>query len=163
MKDLLLQNWKGNLDYALRLVHDLGDSQIVLQPALHMNHPAWVLCHLCHYHPAILALIVGESCPDPAQHPDAPRFDEGSTPVPDTAQYPNRRELLERFRLGHEEISEALADVTIERLNEPVALVRWQSLWGATGVALAYLMLMHESVHLGQVSAWRRAQGLPRV
>lgn len=57
MKDLLLENWRVNLDYGLRLVEDLPDAQMVCQPALHMNHASWVLCHLCHYHPAILALI----------------------------------------------------------------------------------------------------------
>ena len=31
------------------------------------------------------------------------------------------------------------------------------------GNALAHTMLLHEMQHLGQLSAWRRASGLPRV
>jgi hypothetical protein len=163
MRNLLLHSWNVNLDYGLRLVDDLSGQLMVHQPSPGMNHPAWVLCHLCHYHPAIQALAAGEPCPDPAQHLDAPRFDEGSMPAPDPTQYPDKAELVGRFRQGHGEIAVAVERMNIERLNEPVSLERWRPLFGTTGVALAYLMLTHESGHLGQVSAWRRAQGLPRV
>ena len=31
------------------------------------------------------------------------------------------------------------------------------------GIWLNYLMTLHESTHLGQVSVWRRVQGMPAV
>lgn len=81
---------------------------MVYQPTPVMNHPAWILCHLCLYHPAILGLVQNESFRDPRQSPDASRYDEGSTPVPDLRQYPRKATLVEQFMQGHNEISFAL-------------------------------------------------------
>lgn len=163
MKAALLQNWDLNQKYGLELVADLAAEQMVCQPAKGMNHPAWILSHLCHYHPLILAIVRDEPCPDPAQHSDAPRFDEGSAPINDITLYPSKQELTERFRSNHELIAAAVRSMPPDHLLRPVPFERWKSQFVDTGGALQFGMLMHESVHLGQLSAWRRVQGLPRV
>ena len=42
----LLHTWDLNLGYAKRLVADIPDDQMAVQPAPGMNHAAWVLGHL---------------------------------------------------------------------------------------------------------------------
>jgi hypothetical protein len=46
MTDPLLHTWTLNLGYAKRLVADIPDDTMALQPAPGMNHAAWVLGHL---------------------------------------------------------------------------------------------------------------------
>jgi len=48
-------------------------------------------------------------------------------------------------------------------LDQAVVLERWQQFMPTAGIALPYLMLVHENTHFGQLSAWRRVQGLPSV
>jgi hypothetical protein len=42
-------------------------------------------------------------------------------------------------------------------------LPRWKEIMPTVGIALPYLLLVHENQHLGQLSAWRRVLGLPAV
>ncbi len=128
-----------------------------------MDHPAWILCHLCLYHPAILGLVRNEPFQDSSQRPDASRYDEGSTPVDDMLQYLRKATLVEEFTQGHKAISAALGQSRPGALEAPSSLDRWRQAFGTAGRALAYLMLVYESVHLGQISTWRRVQGLPCV
>ena len=163
MKSAILYNWNFNLNYGLDLVADLSEAQMVEQPYAGMNHPAWILAHLCHYHPLILAIVKNTPCPDPAEHPDAPWFDEESTPISDPSRYPIKTDLVRTFTANHAAISKAFNAMPEERLGQPVVFTRWQNMFSDTATALSFIMLMHESVHLGQLSAWRRVQGLPRV
>jgi hypothetical protein len=88
----LLHTWNLNLGYAKRLVADIPDDTMAIQPAPHMNHAAWVLGH-----------------PAP-------------TPI--------------------EEVRGFLPTL---------------------GDSFVFVMAAHENMHLGQLSAWRRVQGMGRV
>jgi len=144
---------------AERLLADIDRKRMSMQPAGVVNHPAWTLAHLIHYHPAILALIRGQAVPDPSMHPDARRFDAGSVPVDDPSLYPNKSQLLDRFRDGHRRIDAALRDAPEDRWSQPPDLARWAEGFGTTAHVLQYLMVHHEAEHLGQLAAWRRAMG----
>jgi len=158
--DLLSCGWSANLELAERLLATIADERITTQPAGVVNHPAWTLAHLVHYHPAILALVDGRTVPDPASHPDADRFDAGSTPVDDPSQYPTKAALIRRYRHGHQRIETALGQAPTDRLNQPPGLTRWTEGFGTTARVLQYLMVFHEAEHLGQLVAWRRAMRL---
>lgn len=159
----LLYCWNKNLQYGRRLVEDLTDEQMVLQPApvgnAPANHPAWVFSHLNAYLPAIQALIKGEEFDDPKQHP----FGMLSKPEADAKLYPPKAELIQEFVAGHENVGELLRDCTEEIFQQPVSLPRWSPIMPNLGTALPYVMINHENMHLGQISAWRRIQGLPSV
>lgn len=157
--DALLFGWDKNRSYGGKLVGDVPDDQMVFQPAPGMNHPAWVLCHLNAYHPVIVCLAQGRLFDDPKDHP----FGMKSKPVSDASAYPSRSQLVEVFERGHDQVTAALRSCKPDKLAGPVPLERWQSVMPSIGAALAYLMLLHESAHLGQLSAWRRVQGLPSV
>ena len=38
--------WDNGLRYALALLGDLSDEQMMLRPGGNMNHPAWILGHM---------------------------------------------------------------------------------------------------------------------
>jgi uncharacterized damage-inducible protein DinB len=49
------------------------------------------------------------------------------------------------------------------RLAGAIPLERWKQRFPLIADAVVHLMIDHESTHLGQVSAWRRAGGRPSV
>ncbi len=159
MIDPLLLCWEKNLDYAKRLVDDIRDERMVFQPGPGVNHPAWILSHLNLYHPVIVDLIQGKDFDDPKHH----RYGMLSKPVNDRSEYPAKDELIGSFVQGHQAVVEALGSADPAALNAPVTLERWKNTFKTVHVALGYLMILHESVHLGQFSAWRRVQGLRSV
>ena len=161
--DGLVFGLKKNVDYATRLVADLGESQLIQQPAglrpSPLNHPAWVLSHLNVYIPVMIALVRGEEFDDPKSHP----FGMQSKPENDRSIYPLKNELVQTFVQGHDRLAKQLANASDDVFEQPVKLARWKELMPKVGIALPYLLLLHENQHLGQVSAWRRSLGLPSV
>jgi hypothetical protein len=157
--DTLLFSWDKNLDYATKLVADVPQDRMVYQPEVGMNHPAWVLSHLNAYHPVIVSLVRGETFDDPKEHP----FGMKSKPVADVAVYPPKAQLVESFIQGHHDVTAALRTAGPGVLQGEVPLERWIRYFPSVGVVLGYLMLVHESTHFGQLSAWRRVQGMPSV
>ncbi len=155
----LLFSWEKNLGYGQRLVADLTDGQMGVQPGPGMNHPAWVLSHLNAYHPVIEHVIKGELFDDPVGH----RFGMKSKPEADRSVYASKDELVADFVAGHKRIEEALRAADDSLWAQEVVLERWQQFMPTAGIALPYLMLVHENTHFGQLSAWRRVQGLASV
>lgn len=155
----LLFSWNKNLGYGQKLVADLTDEQMVVQPGPGMNHPAWILSHLNAYHPVIEAVVKGELFDDPKDHP----FGMKSKPQADRSVYASKDELVDHFVSGHERVERALREASDSVLDQPVVLERWQQFMATAGIALPYLMLVHENTHFGQLSAWRRVQGLVSV
>ncbi len=159
----LLYGWNKNTEYAPKLVADLSEEQMwaAIAPAGQepANHPAWIFSHLNTYLPIIADLIEGREFPDPREAP----FGMLSHPESRPGVYANRSQLVEQYVAGHARVERLLraADPTV--LEQPMTLPRWAALMPQVGIALAYLMLFHEGLHLGQLSAWRRVQGLPRV
>ncbi|MEM6334081.1 MAG: DinB family protein [Planctomycetota bacterium] len=163
MRDLLVESLLtaagGNVDYAKNLTADLSAEQMVAQPAAGANHPAWVLSHLNAYHPVIAGLLQGEVPTDPIEH----EFGMRSKPVADVSAYASRDELIAAFEAGHAAMRAALEAVTEERLLAPMPIERWAKKFPHVGSMLPYVYARHEGMHLGQVSAWRRLQGLASV
>ncbi|MEM1026546.1 MAG: DinB family protein [Planctomycetota bacterium] len=161
--DSLQREWDLNTGYAADLVADLSAEQMVQQPGTDvgpgLNHPAWVLSHLHAYHPVIVALLQGESFEDPKHH----KFGMLSKPEADASVYPAKGELLAAYLAGRASVVDALQQVSAETLKATMPLERWQQKFPQRGSILPYLMAHHESLHLGQLSAWRRVQGLPAV
>ena len=71
--------------------------------------------------------------------------------------------IRDRFVSEHETIAKLLEAAGPECLENEIVLERWKAFFPTAAVALPYLMLLHENLHLGQLSAWRRIQGMPSV
>ncbi len=156
----LLLAWRRNGDYAAKLVADLDDEQMTHQPRPRMNHPAWVLKHLGAYHPVIVGLLRGGAVEDPLNHP----FGMKSAPEADLAAYGSGKdELAAAFADGHAQVEAALNAADDAVFAQGIPVERWRGPYPTVGSILGYLMLAHEGIHLGQLSAWRRVQGLASV
>lgn len=157
----ILITWRRNGAYTLRLVGDLSEAQMVAQPVPGrvLNHPAWVLSHLTLYTDVAAALSRGVSFTDPFEH----QYGQKSEPLADAAAYPSRADLIATYRASHDAAEAALAGAAEKVLTSPTPIERWRAVHPTVGDMLVTLMVKHESSHLGQLSAWRRAMGLPRV
>ncbi len=155
----LLSAWQRNGDYGRKLIADLTQAQMIVQPAPATNHPAWVMSHLIAYHGVLLALLQEKTPDDPLNH----RFGMKSKPEADASLYAGKDELLAAWVKNHEDIATALAGADESLFDQPMPIERWRKPFPKIGSVLAYVMIAHEGIHLGQLSTWRRVQGLPAV
>jgi hypothetical protein len=161
MLDAVLNTYRLNLDYARKLVADLSDEQLCAQPieGRVMNHAAFVLGHLAWTSEAGAGLL---TTPSARAAELKEQFGMGAKPVADRLQYPSKAELVKSLEDAHAHLITALSEATSEQLAQP-APERMRSRFATMGQMVFGLMTSHEGVHLGQLSAWRRALGLPSV
>ena len=159
MVESLILGWDRNLNYARRLLADVPEERMAHQPAVNMNHPAWLFSHLNLYHPVMVAMLQGTPFEDPKGH----KFGMQSKPEQDAGLYLSKAELLYQYEQGHEDVKLALRTGGQMALEATTPLERWRGQMPQVGIVLGYLMLVHESTHLGQLSMWRRVQGMPSV
>ncbi len=155
----LLMSWTRNGDYARKLLADIPEDRMTHQPAPGMNHPAWIVAHLSGYHDTLVSLIRGRAFDDPKGH----RFGMQSKPEAELSVYGTKADLLAEYERGHAAVADALAAMDPARLEADTPLERWRPVMPRIGHVLAYVMLVHPSTHLGQLSAWRRQQGMASV
>jgi hypothetical protein len=160
----ILITWRRNGLYAKRLVADLSPAQWTAQPVpqITLNHAAWVLCHLNVYTPICTAMLLGKPLEDPIDHPFGQKSEVSTNP----SAYPaggGAGGLLAEYERLHAEAEHALTTAAPECFAAATPLERWRTMNPTVGDMLVTLMVKHESGHLGQLSAWRRALGLPRV
>ena len=168
MQHLFIENlrigFQTNVTMALKLAGAVDAADMVAQPAPGMNHPAWILKHLSAYHPAVIELLTGG---DPIDPKDA-RFGMTSEPQSDPAVYGPWDLVVAEYRDGAER---ALAALDNADTLDP-GLLRAPRHAGRT-LARAVSRrrrgpglpagLPRELPPGGQLSAWRRARGLPRL
>ena len=152
-----------NLDYGQKLVSDLTEEQMTLQPApdgsAPSNDPAWVLSHLNVYLPIMSLALEGKTFDDPKDH----EFGMQSKPLADASVYASKDKLIGDYVASHEKVISQLEAADASVLEAAIQLPRWQAMMPTVGVLLPYLLCNHENIHLGQISAWRRIQGMPSV
>jgi hypothetical protein len=153
--------WDNQLRYALALLADVTDQQMLVRPGGNMNHPAWILGHVSLYHLLVPKLLAGESFIDPA---DDPLFGfKGRGPLDDPAAYGSKASQVERFTAGHELAAQALLSAKPTDFTRPPSLARWAKDYPTVEFMLPDLIIFHEGMHIGQISIWRRAAGLAAV
>src|SRR5690349_12809770 len=97
----LLHTWNLNLDYAKRLVADLGPDKWAYQPAPKTNHAAWVIGHLAAS-ADLAGTLIGLSNPSPKEWEELYGWD--SSPKPDAKLYAPRAALVKALEDGHARI-----------------------------------------------------------
>ena len=157
----IMITWRRNGAYALRLVGDLTPEQWTAQPVQGrtLNHPAWVFSHLNVYTPICTSMLMSRGFADPIDHPFGQKSEVQNNP----GVYAASAMLASEFARLHEEAERALAAAPAEVFAAANPLERWRAMHPTIGDMLVTLMVKHESGHLGQLSAWRRAIGLARV
>lgn len=158
-----------NLDYAKGLVEDISAEQCTesMGPGLE-NHPAWTIGHLVTGSD-LLAFDLGLERDLPVgwqdlferQGPGDPRL-----PNADRSVYPPMEALILELERQHARVEDQWRKMLAEdaeagqRLEAPLDWRYCKSL-PTLSDAVVFLAVSHESMHLGQLAAWRRAVGLP--
>ena len=155
-----------NLAYAKMLVEDLTDEQMTAVPGKGFeNHPAFTLGHLV----SGMSLMVIDDIEQVRQPGFMPegwkelflRRGPGDPRMPeeDVSLYPSKEELLAELERKHNMFKECLINFSIDEL---LAEEEWRfSKYMPTNMdSIIFMCVNHEAMHLGQLSAWRRAMGL---
>lgn len=157
MKQAVLQTFHFQRSYLGLLVDDIPEDAMTAQPKGLPNHPAWQIGHLTIALDGVATLLGAPSLLDDAFKA---KFDIGSTPTGDRGAYPSKAELLathDRVRAAAVAAFERADDAVFAKPNPGPVLSQ-----GLPTLApmSAFMMLSHESSHLGQISVWRQAQGM---
>jgi hypothetical protein len=161
MKEMVIAVYTLGLNYAQKLVADIADEQMCAQPVPGqvLNHAVFLLGHLIWAEDSALGLL-GQK---PVLGPEwRDMFSMGKTPGADRSQYPAKETLVKTLEEVHHRLVAAYLEATAETLAQ-AAPERMRARFDTIGTAALGLMTSHRSLHLGQLSAWRRAMGLPGV
>lgn len=169
--DLTMPALRMNGSFATQLLHDLDEAAMDAVPgAGHENTPRFTVGHLCMAS-ALTVWVLG--------HPEASR-ESMALDVPDGyadlfqrmgpadrrlpssvpgVTPPSRDALLAELSRQHDRVENALAEVTDDVLNRRLT---WKLSHHLPRIAdIVMFQCLHETLHLGQLAAWRRAMGLP--
>lgn len=155
MHGLLIWSLEQARKQTFSLVEDLREEQMCLQSAAGENPPAWILGHLLLGDIYLLSLLkVRELSAD---------FTELLSkygPNSSGANYDSKQFLVERLTETNHLRCEAIRQMN--DLNKPMpdeTLVRTQP----TIAHHLQMLIFHEGHHCGQLSSWRKLQGLSAI
>lgn len=144
--------------YLGMLVDDIPDDRMTEQVKGLPNHPAWQIGHLAVAIDNVCMMLLG--CETAVSKEYCELFDIGSTPVADPSRYPSKRELLATLDAVRQKAADALAAASPESLAAPNPSAMLGEMLPTAAHMAAFMMLTHESSHLGQLSVWRQAAGM---
>lgn len=147
----------------LKLVADLNDDQLTIQPAPKVNHPAWVLGHLLQVEYAFLSLVTGKATPEWINDEWKAIYGGKSEPVSDKSKYKPKQFYIEHLAAAREELIAGLKAMKPEDFHKPHPDPARRDRFPTVGHAVMLYGTWHEAYHAGQLSTWRRVQGLPAV
>jgi hypothetical protein len=156
----ILNSFDLLLNDARRLVGDLSDDQMVARPVETMNHPAWIIGHI-----VFSCQAIGAEMGLPPWLPQhwTDLFTTGSTPVADTSAYPAKAELLAALDDAQKRLVSALTAMKEDDLAVPLPDEQYRKTLPTVRHAFVHILVAHTAIHVGQLTAWRRAVHLPTV
>lgn len=166
---LIADTGSVGLRYAKRVLESVPEDRFSRLAApggqpIQSNHPAFVVGHLSLYPVKVLELL-GQN--DAAARPPADYLslfskDAQCLDDADGSKYPRKEELLAVFQRTYDAAQAALraCDDAVLLGPNPVD-TPMKTLCPTLGSMLAFYMTGHVTMHLGQISAWRRMEGLP--
>lgn len=157
-----------SLSYAERLLSDVEATQFArfANPGgqtIESNHPAFVLGHLSIYAPRILEQLgrTDLSVSVSEQTATSCSKDAKCSDDKDGSIYPGMEQIVKEFRDGYGNAITALREADDSVLQQPnPAGGRMSELFPTIGSMHAFYVGGHMMMHLGQMSAWRRMQGM---
>lgn len=159
--DAVLHSFRYGLDFLREQVADVAAADMVAQPGGIKNHPAWVIGHLTYTCQMLGGAVAGINEWLPADW--AARYGTGSVPVADPAAYEPKPELLARLADAQARLAAAVARLHDAALDAPFPDPSLHEVFPTVRHALTQVLVGHAAFHIGQVSAWRRAMGLPAM
>ncbi len=154
----VLHSFAYCLDFLREQVADIAAPDMVAQPNGIMNHPAWVIGHL-----TVTCQLLGGAIGMPEWLPsDWPkRFGTGSVPLADASLYETKDNALAMLGDAQARIHQAAERLDDAHLDAPFPDESYREVFPTIRHALTQVLVGHTANHVGQVSVWRRAMGLP--
>lgn len=160
--ETIIKQYDFNLEYAKALVQDLTNEQMTTIPSQGFeNHPAFTLGHLVSGSADLVRDLGGEfEMPDNWSDlfvrtgPGDPR-----KPDLDKSKYPTKHLLITELENQHNKVKHLLKEIDKNRLSEALTW-RFDNFMPTLGDVVTFMCINHESMHLGQLAAWRRAMRL---
>ncbi|WP_404310113.1 DinB family protein [Neorhodopirellula lusitana] len=142
-----------------QMISEIDDDRFD-EPLGEGNSPNWIVGHLALGMEFAVSLLGGESevLGDlmPVYGPGSPGGRIG-----DTGR--SKEELLELLERGFDRVNEALANVKPGQLEQPQKTTILEGPLPTVGDMLGHLLTTHFGMHIGQLSAWRRATGMESI
>jgi hypothetical protein len=160
--ETIIHTYEFNLVYANDLVKDIDESIMYKSFSSGLeNHPAFILGHLVVASAMVLEDL-GGSCELPdgwnklfsRSGPGDPRLPQGHS-----ENSPLKSELLTELENNHEKVSLQLSQLENSVFAKPLQW-RFERMLPTLGDYITFMCVTHEAMHLGQLSAWRRAANL---
>lgn len=151
---------KVNVEYARKLTADLTEDQMCVQPAPGVNHAAWVLGHLAYVFDS-MAKVWGEQPVMPREWSEL--FNLASKPVSERERYPSKAALWDAYEKSCQRIIDIVQGAPAEAFEREFPNPKLRPMLPTVGVAMVHILTSHHALHLGQLSAWRRMQGMGGV
>ena len=159
-----MENVLHSFAYALQFLGEQLDgvpsADMVKQPGGIQNHPAWVIGHLTFTCQMIGGVIGIEPwLPDGFEK----RYGSGSTPVSNAGAYESKEDALARLGEARDRIIRAVEGLSDAQLAQPFPAPAYRYVFPSIRHALTQVLAGHTAFHIGQISVWRRAMGLPAM
>lgn len=156
----VLHSFAYGLDFLREQVADVNDKDIVAQPNGMVNHPAWTIGHITAA-THLLARTIGVPKWLPTEW--VQHYRTGSTPVADAGLYDSKNELLSKLREAQTKITQAIEQMNDSQLDELFPAEAYRDVFPTIRHALTQVLIGHTAFHIGQISLWRKAMGLPAM
>jgi hypothetical protein len=141
-----------------RWLAGLDDSHRALEPVPGTKTAGWIVGHL-----TITGDFARRLCGFPPIAPKEwrPMFAPGTTPSRDASSYPPMQEMVAAFRAVYRDLAANAAASNAAALDAPNPFEAARPAFPTGRDFLLYLLTGHLAYHLGQLSMWRAAAGLP--
>lgn len=150
-----------SVNYARSLLKEIEPGDFAHMPMPGFNHPAFCYGHLSLY-PNTWFEFIGrpDACIELPFDPGI--YSKGAECVEQDGRYASMEVITSSFFQGHERMLEILPGIEPEVFDKAIPEEsRYRDFFGTVGNAINFMTGAHIMMHLGQVSMWRRAMGLP--
>jgi|HubBroStandDraft_4_1064222.scaffolds.fasta_scaffold282060_2 hypothetical protein len=156
----ILSAYEFQRQYLSLLVEDIPEDKMSAQPGGIVNHPAWQLGHLTLTQDVMVKILGGNSRLDPDWEK---RFGRGTIPAGAGSVHPAKSDFLALLDGQRREYVRLFSRLSSDELAKPPTMPGIPPLFTSLGMFLVFLMMSHESGHLGQIASWRKAMGMPQA
>lgn len=148
-------NTIATIAYAKQILADIDDTSMCEQP-MGLNHPAWLMLHLATAADYASSLLGGQAvCPA-----EWNALADTKKPLTQTrSHYPSKEQLISTFEAAFRNAANLYQKSSEGDLNKPQKLGFFETELPTVGDMATFLIIAHTNLHLGQLSAWRRATG----
>jgi hypothetical protein len=149
------KNCVATVNYGKQVLADIDDSRMAEMP-MGLNHPAWLMMHLATAADYAVSMLGGQGvCPSDWNS----RADTKKPLSTNRSDYPSKDELVRTFESAYANAVKVLSATPAEKIAEPQKLGFYEAELPTVGDMATFLLVAHANIHLGQLSAWRRASG----